>query len=180
MRWPDATLRVAGCSPERERDEVVFLEGCRGAGVAVGPHLRALERVGIRTGWADVCGMRDRAQLRQGQTTVSGPGSAGRVGSHACGSLMLTCRAWQLPAGIAAIVATMSASCGAGGAAVLICGCLTVPTVGDEEVLVIEEPHPASATPTTAMMVGTARRIMFTVLGLGFGGDPIALQPNSS
>ena len=93
---------------------------------------------------------------------------------------MLTCRTWQLPAGMAATVATMSASCGARGAAILVGGWLTVPTVGDDDVLVIEEPHPATATPTTAMMVGTARRMMFTVLGLGFGGGPIGLQPTAA
>jgi hypothetical protein len=81
---------------------------------------------------------------------------------------MLTWRAWQLPAGIAATIAAMSASCGARGAAVLVGGWLTVPVVGDDDVLVVEKPHPASVTPTRAMMVDTAaRRMMFTVPGLG-------------
>lgn len=79
---------------------------------------------------------------------------------------MLTCRAWQLPAGIAATVATVSAACGAKGAAVLAGGCLTVLVVGDVDVLAVEEPHPASATPTTAMIGRAARPLTFRLLGL--------------
>lgn len=73
-------LRIPWCPTQREWDEVVFLEGCRGADVAVGPHLPPLERVGVRRGWAEAFGMRDRTQLRRGKTTVSGPKSAGGVG----------------------------------------------------------------------------------------------------
>jgi hypothetical protein len=86
------------------------------------------------------------------------PGVQAGSGSHASGSVMLTCRAWQLPAGIAATAATMLASFCAKDAAVLAGTCVTV----DDGVLVLGEPHPASATPTTAMMVARApRRITF-------------------
>jgi hypothetical protein len=59
----------------------------------------------------------------------------------------------------------MSASSGARGAAVLADGCSTVLVAVDDDVLVVNEPHPASATPTTATIVGTAARMIFRFPG---------------
>jgi hypothetical protein len=62
----------------------------------------------------------------------------------------------SLGTGIAATAATMSASSGANDAAALAGACVTGVVVVADGVLVLEEPHPASAAPTTAMMVATA------------------------
>jgi hypothetical protein len=50
----------------------------------------------------------------------------------------------------------MLASFGAKGEAVLAGACVTLVVLVGNGLPVLEEPHPASATPTTAMMVGTA------------------------
>lgn len=110
---------------ELQRDEVVFLEGSGCAGVAVGPHLRPLERACVRRGWADclVCATGHSCAMGK-PPSVAAWVQAGS-GSHACASVMLTCRAWQLPAGTAATAATMLASPGAKGEAVLAGACVT-------------------------------------------------------
>jgi hypothetical protein len=104
--------------------------------------------------------VRDRAQLRHGETTVSGPGGAGGVGFPRLRVGDVDVPGVAATSGIAATAATMWASSGAKGAAVLAGACVTVVVVVGDGVLVFEESHPAGATPTTAMMVGTAARRM--------------------
>jgi hypothetical protein len=70
----------------------------------------------------------------------------------------------------------MLASFCAKDAAVLAGTCVTV----DDGVLVLGEPHPASATPTTAMMVGTTPRRMTFRPPVGFDGAPIGVQRSNS
>ena len=56
-------------------------------------------------------------------------------------------------------------------------GSLTVVVVDDH--VLVKKPHPASAIPTTAMMVATAARCMMVRFPVGFGGDPLGLQRSS-
>jgi hypothetical protein len=61
----------------------------------------------------------------------------------------------------------MLAFFGAKGEAVLAGACVTLVVLVGNGVPVVEESHPPSATPTTAMMIGTAPRRMTSGAQLG-------------